>query len=154
KTKIHWNSTYLAWKWVLELHIAMKLVSTILLLKKDCSSQLEGEKLDRLYLTIDKKNFIQNIVNLLSPFEIVTHYICEKLSDTDNSSSVNEDKNISSAGDNDFFAKVFNLGGSNNDIIEFEEDEISQYLKYPEAKPNEDLLIWWNSRKTYSMITC
>ncbi|CAG8577807.1 16016_t:CDS:2, partial [Racocetra fulgida] len=26
-------------------------------------------------------------------------------------------------GDDDFFAEVFNLGGSNNDIIEFEEDE-------------------------------
>ncbi|CAG8818677.1 7589_t:CDS:1, partial [Racocetra fulgida] len=47
-------------------------------------------------------------------------------------------------GDDDFFAEVFNLEGSNNDIIEFEEDEVSQYLKYPEAKPNEDPLIWWN----------
>ncbi|CAG8470188.1 1230_t:CDS:2, partial [Cetraspora pellucida] len=134
----------------------------------------------------------------------------EKLSDTDDSSSVSEDENISSAGkrrhwqfahrqfkrnmykkhiesndiyeieylpptdtsglldnvraaiylsldelcendtlgDDDFFAEVFNLGGSNNDIIEFEEDEVSQYLKYPEAKLHEDPLIWWNSRKS------
>ncbi|CAG8538662.1 24407_t:CDS:2 [Gigaspora rosea] len=149
-TKTRWNSTYLAWKRVLELYTAMKLVSTTLLSKKDRASQLEGEKLDRLCLTVDEKNFIENMIDLLSPFEMVTRRICgakyptlnlvypcievlkkkfqpqpeknetydsyltliygelnenlsnrsniEEISDTDDSSSVSEDENISSAG--------------------------------------------------------
>ncbi|CAG8710291.1 6827_t:CDS:2 [Gigaspora margarita] len=190
------------------------LTSTTLLSKKNRSSQLEDEKLDRLCLTIDEKNFIENMVNLLSSFKIVTWHICgakyptlnlvhpyieilkkneledllnqsniEKLSDTDDSSSIIESgdineieyllptdtsglldkvqaaiylllneliklhelyKNIKNnlqlqdqsqasnitsendtLGDNNFFAKVFNLEGSNNDIIEFDEDEVS-----------------------------
>ncbi|RIB15386.1 hypothetical protein C2G38_2319598 [Gigaspora rosea] len=128
----------------------MKLVSTTLLSKKDRASQLEGEKLDRLCLTVDEKNFIENMIDLLSPFEMVTRRICgakyptlnlvypcievlkkkfqprpeknetydsyltliygelnenlsnqsniEEISDTDDSSSVSEDENISSAG--------------------------------------------------------
>ncbi|CAG8509319.1 6874_t:CDS:2 [Scutellospora calospora] len=193
----------------------MKLVSTILLSKKDHASQLEEEKLDRLCLTVDEKNFIENMIDLLSPFEIVTHRIygakypilnlvylyIEEISDTDDSSSVSEDENISSAdlldkaqyipneivlivsvldprmkslrfainiqqtntklklyqsqtsntnsfskNDNldydNFFAEVFNLEGTNNTIIESDDDEVSQYFRYSEAKPKKNFLVW------------
>ncbi|EXX77317.1 hypothetical protein RirG_024880 [Rhizophagus irregularis DAOM 197198w] len=53
--KTRWNSTYLAWKRVLELHNFMRSVSTDLLSKSDRASQKEGEKLERLCLTPDEK---------------------------------------------------------------------------------------------------
>ncbi|CAG8790436.1 36_t:CDS:2, partial [Gigaspora margarita] len=210
--------------------------------RQDRSSQLEVEKLNRLCLTIDEKILLKAMINLLSPFEIVTWHICgakysilnlvhpyieilkkkfqprfeknkmidsyliliygeledlfnqlniEKLSNTDDSSSVSKDKNILTAvesgdinkieyllptntlgllnkvqaaiyllldkliklrelyknikdnlqlqdqnqasnitsknntlEDDNFFAKVFNLGESNNDnVIKFDKDE-------------------------------
>jgi hypothetical protein len=53
--KTRWNSTYYAWKRVLELHNSMRLVSTTLLAKSDRISQKEGEKLERLCLSLDEK---------------------------------------------------------------------------------------------------
>jgi hypothetical protein len=53
--KTRWNSTYLAWKRVLELHNFMRNVSTDLLSKSDRTSQREGEKLERLCLSPDEK---------------------------------------------------------------------------------------------------
>ncbi|CAB4439730.1 unnamed protein product [Rhizophagus irregularis] len=50
--KTRWNSTYLVWKRILELHNFMKNVSTDLLLKSDRASQKEGEKLERLYPSV------------------------------------------------------------------------------------------------------
>ena len=51
--KTRWNSTYLAWKRVLELYNAIKFVSASLL--QDRSSQREGEKLESLCLSIEEK---------------------------------------------------------------------------------------------------
>ena len=53
--KTRWNSTYLAWKRILELHNFIRCVSTDLLSKPDRASQKEGEKLERLCLTPDEK---------------------------------------------------------------------------------------------------
>jgi hypothetical protein len=53
--KTRWNSTYLAWKRILELHNFMRNVSTDLLSKSDRASQKEGEKLERLCLSPDEK---------------------------------------------------------------------------------------------------
>ncbi|CAJ0650302.1 9071_t:CDS:2 [Entrophospora sp. SA101] len=74
--KTRWNSTYYAWKRILELHNSMRLISTTLLTKPDRASQKEGEKLERLCLSLDEKQFIQDMVNLLSPFEKVTCRFC------------------------------------------------------------------------------
>jgi len=53
--KTRWNSTYLTWKRILELHNFIRCVSTDLLSKPDRASQKEGEKLERLCLTPDEK---------------------------------------------------------------------------------------------------
>jgi hypothetical protein len=53
--KTRWNSTYLAWKRVLELHNAIRFVSTSLLAEPDRASKLEGEKLERLCLSVAEK---------------------------------------------------------------------------------------------------
>ena len=53
--KTRWNSTYYAWKRILELHNSMRYVLTSLLAKADRLSQQEGEKLGRLCLSIDEK---------------------------------------------------------------------------------------------------
>ena len=50
--KTRWNSTYLAWKRVFELHNFIRNVSTDLLSKSDRAS---GEKLERLCLSLDEK---------------------------------------------------------------------------------------------------
>ncbi|CAB5213019.1 unnamed protein product [Rhizophagus irregularis] len=73
--KTQWNSTYLAWKRVLELHNFMRSVSTDLLSKSDQASQKEGEKLERLCLTPDEKIFLQQMVITLEPFETITRKI-------------------------------------------------------------------------------
>lgn len=54
-TKTRWNSTFLAWKRVLELHNAMRFVSASLLSKSDRASQKEGEKLEKLCLSVEEK---------------------------------------------------------------------------------------------------
>jgi hypothetical protein len=54
-TRTRWNSTYLAWKRVLELHNAMRFVSATLLSKPDRTSQKEGEKLEKLCLSVEEK---------------------------------------------------------------------------------------------------
>ncbi|CAG8489206.1 25896_t:CDS:2 [Gigaspora margarita] len=51
-TKTRWNSTFIAWK---RLHNSIRLVSASLLIKQDCASQKEGEKLDKLCLTSEEK---------------------------------------------------------------------------------------------------
>jgi hypothetical protein len=53
--KTRWNSTYLAWKRILNLHNAMKLVSASLLNKPDRTLQKEGEKLESLCLSTEEK---------------------------------------------------------------------------------------------------
>jgi hypothetical protein len=45
----------LAWKRVLELHNSMKFVSASLITKPDRASQKEGEKLEKLCLSVDEK---------------------------------------------------------------------------------------------------
>ena len=53
--KTRWNSTYLAWKRVLKLHNFIRCVSTSLLFESDRASQKEGEKLERLCLSVAEK---------------------------------------------------------------------------------------------------
>jgi hypothetical protein len=53
--KTRWNSTYLAWKRLLELHNSIRFVSASLLSESDCSSKKEGEKLERLCLSVNEK---------------------------------------------------------------------------------------------------
>lgn len=53
--KTRWNSTYLAWKRVLELHNSIRFVSTSLLTASDHTSKQEGEKLERLCLSVAEK---------------------------------------------------------------------------------------------------
>lgn len=53
--KTRWNSTYLAWKRILELHKFMRNVSADLLSKSDQISRKEGEKLERLCLSPDER---------------------------------------------------------------------------------------------------
>jgi hypothetical protein len=53
--KTRWNSTYLAWKRVLELHNSIRFVSTSLLSGSSRASQNEGEKLERLCLSVAEK---------------------------------------------------------------------------------------------------
>ena len=53
--RTRWNSTYLAWKRVLELHNFIRYVSTSLLSESDHASQKEGEKLERLCLSVVEK---------------------------------------------------------------------------------------------------
>ena len=53
--KTRWNSTYLAWKRVLELHNSIRSVSASLLSETDRTSQKEGEKLERLCLSVAEK---------------------------------------------------------------------------------------------------
>ena len=53
--KTRWNSTYLAWKCILELHNSMRFVLTSLLSETDRASQKEGEKLERLCLSVAEK---------------------------------------------------------------------------------------------------
>ncbi|CAB4398706.1 unnamed protein product [Rhizophagus irregularis] len=73
--KTRWNSTYLAWKRILELHNFMRNVSTDLLSKTDRASQKEGEKLERLCLSPDEKIFLQKMIVTLEPFETITRKI-------------------------------------------------------------------------------
>ncbi|EXX55855.1 hypothetical protein RirG_221490 [Rhizophagus irregularis DAOM 197198w] len=74
--KTRWNSTYLAWKRLLELHNSIRFVSTSLLSKSDRASQKDGEKLERLCLLVGEKEFLQEVVKLLEPIEIVTRHLC------------------------------------------------------------------------------
>ncbi|CAG8471974.1 11262_t:CDS:2 [Cetraspora pellucida] len=74
--KTRWNSTYLAWKRVLELYNAMRFVSASLLSKQDHASQKEGENLEKLCLLVSEKEFLQDVVNLLEPIERVTRRLC------------------------------------------------------------------------------
>jgi hypothetical protein len=53
--KTRWNSTYLAWKRVLELYNAMKFVSVSLITKSDRALKKEGEKLEKLCLSVEEK---------------------------------------------------------------------------------------------------
>ena len=53
--KTRWNSTFLAWKRVSELHNSIRFVSTSLLSGLDRGSQKEGEKLERLCLSVAEK---------------------------------------------------------------------------------------------------
>lgn len=53
--KTRWNSTYLAWKRLLELHNSIRFVSASLLSESDRASKKEGEKLERLCLSVDEK---------------------------------------------------------------------------------------------------
>ena len=61
--KTRWNSTYLAWKRVLELHNSIRFVSTSLLTRSDRASKLEGEKLERLCLSVAKKEYYKFLFN-------------------------------------------------------------------------------------------
>ncbi len=54
-TKTRWNSTYLAWKRVLELHNAMRFVSASLLAKPESALQKKGERLEKLCLSVEEK---------------------------------------------------------------------------------------------------
>jgi len=54
-TKTRWNSTFIAWKRILELHNTMHYVSTTLLSQNDRASNKEGEKLESLCLTHEEK---------------------------------------------------------------------------------------------------
>ncbi|CAG8651362.1 17462_t:CDS:2, partial [Cetraspora pellucida] len=54
---------------------------------------------------------------------------------TSNANSFSKNDNLDY---DDFFAEVFNLEETNNTIIEPDDDEVSQYFRYPEAKPKED----------------
>ncbi|CAB4423997.1 unnamed protein product [Rhizophagus irregularis] len=74
--KMRWNSTYLAWKRLLELHNSIRFVSTSLLSKSNRASQKEGEKLERLCLSVGEKEFLQEVVKLLEPIKIVTKHLC------------------------------------------------------------------------------
>ncbi|RIB11668.1 hypothetical protein C2G38_2250016 [Gigaspora rosea] len=74
--KTRWNLVYYAWKRIMELHNSMLHVSTTLLTKPDRISQQEGEKLNRLCLSHDEKQFFQDAIKLLSPFEKITRRIC------------------------------------------------------------------------------
>ena len=58
--KTRWNSTYLAWKRILELHNSIRVVSTSLLTESDRTSQKEGEKLERLCLSVEEKGLVIN----------------------------------------------------------------------------------------------
>jgi hypothetical protein len=55
--KTRWNSTFLAWKRVLELHNSIRFVSTSLLTGSDRASRIEGEKLERLCLSVGEKEY-------------------------------------------------------------------------------------------------
>ncbi|CAG8605466.1 41206_t:CDS:2 [Gigaspora margarita] len=178
ETKTHWNSIYLVWKQVLELHMAIKLASTILLSKKDCSSQLEEDlpnqpNIKKLSDTDDSSSISEdeNILSLvesgninkieyLLPTDtsglldkvqaaiylsldelylrfatntqqtntrIKLHELYKNIKDNLQLQDQSQASNITSKNDTledyNFFAEVFNLGGSNNDIIEFDEDE-------------------------------
>ncbi|RGB25813.1 hypothetical protein C1646_675281 [Rhizophagus diaphanus] len=70
--KTRWNSTFIAWKRVLELHNHMRNVSTDLLSKSDQASQRKGEKLERLCLSPDEKIFLQQMIVTLKPFKTIT----------------------------------------------------------------------------------
>lgn len=54
-SKTRWNSVYISWKRILELHNAMRHVSTTLLSSRDSVLKKEGEKLEQLCLTHDEK---------------------------------------------------------------------------------------------------
>ena len=58
--KTRWNSTYLAWKRILELHNSIRVGSTSLLSESDRASQKEGEKLERLCLSVEEKGLVIN----------------------------------------------------------------------------------------------
>jgi len=53
-----WNSTYYAWKRILELYNAVRYVSNTLITDTSRALQKEGEKLERLCLTLDEKQLV------------------------------------------------------------------------------------------------
>ncbi|CAG8797413.1 16035_t:CDS:2, partial [Cetraspora pellucida] len=53
--KTRWSSSYLAWKRILELHLAMWTLAASLQNKSDAALKKEGEKLDQLCLTSEEK---------------------------------------------------------------------------------------------------
>ena len=55
ETKTRWNSTFLAWKRIIELHNAIRVVATSLMSKNDQLLKKEGERLDRMCLTHEEK---------------------------------------------------------------------------------------------------
>ena len=61
--KMRRNSTFLAWKRILELHNSIRFVSTSLLTGSDRASKLEGEKLERLCLSVAEKEYYKFLFN-------------------------------------------------------------------------------------------
>ncbi|CAG8664080.1 12293_t:CDS:2, partial [Dentiscutata heterogama] len=95
-----------------------------------------------IYLSLDELWCVLNDIALVATILDPRMKDNLQLQDQSQTSNITTFSKNDTLGDDDFFTEVFNVGGSNNDITEFEEDKVSQYLKYPEAKPNEDPLIW------------
>ncbi|CAG8712689.1 9234_t:CDS:2, partial [Scutellospora calospora] len=74
--KTRWNSSYLAWKRILELHPAMRTLAASLQNKPDAALRREGEKLDQLCLSSEEKKLLEEMVEVLKPFEEITRHIC------------------------------------------------------------------------------
>ncbi|CAG8451502.1 6231_t:CDS:2 [Cetraspora pellucida] len=72
--RTRWNSAYLAWKRILELYPAMRSLAASLQFKPDTISKKEGEKLDQLCLTLEEKKFVEEVVDVLKPFEEITRH--------------------------------------------------------------------------------
>ncbi|CAG8835103.1 41112_t:CDS:2, partial [Gigaspora margarita] len=71
-----WNSAYLAWKRILELHLVMRSLAASLQINSDTISKKEGKKLDYLCLTSREKKFVTDVIDLLKPFEEITRLFC------------------------------------------------------------------------------
>ncbi|CAG8845654.1 24932_t:CDS:2, partial [Gigaspora margarita] len=74
--KTRWSLTYYIWKRILKLYNYMKLVYIDLLSKNDRLSRKEGEKLEHLCLSLEEREFFQQIITLLEPIEHITCKMC------------------------------------------------------------------------------
>lgn len=74
--KTRWSSTYYAWKKILELYNYMRLIYIDLLSKPNRASKKEGEKLERLCLSLEEREFLQQMIGLLEPIKCITCKIC------------------------------------------------------------------------------
>ncbi|CAG8802960.1 11166_t:CDS:2 [Gigaspora margarita] len=87
--KTRWSSTYYVWKRILELYNYMKLVYIDLLSKPDRASKKEGEKLERLCLSLEEREFLQQMISLLEPIEYIILKICDNINTVEDLPSVN-----------------------------------------------------------------
>ncbi len=70
-----WNSSYLAWKRLLEIKPYIDIMTTTLPMVNDADSKRDGHRLIEIMLTKDECKLLGNLCNILQGFAEATNYL-------------------------------------------------------------------------------